>query len=343
MFRKLFAFAVFPLLAASSFVSAAIEYEIQDIDTLQTHSSEAIALNNQGQILGWYNFDGSKKGKQFFVRDRDGSFHEIPSKWRGGKTIDWQYLTDDGKTYGFNTDDLYPVLFLWDQQGDIVNLGTLPGKEISAINNAGQVLIKSFKENQDGKLYCRPIIWENGKITTLKGLEGDLGIESEESYGFDMNNKGEVVGQSVVYLSYKNNIYEQVHAVKWVDGEAIDLHNTVTKRANTSATAINDLGEVLIEGFLIHEDGKLVNIGWGTNVKTTNTKYLYTDFRVGDKFASVITTVGNISAKLCYDCDSIWMACKKIISANDNGEIIAEGETIYGERHAMFLCPAGSD
>lgn len=61
----------------------AIEYDIQDIGTLQTHSSQAIAINSQGQILGWYNIDGTPAGKRFFVRDPNGSYHGLPSKENG--------------------------------------------------------------------------------------------------------------------------------------------------------------------------------------------------------------------------------------------------------------------
>lgn len=70
--------------------------------------------------------------------------------------------------------------------------------------------------------------------------------------------------------------------VRFLSGKVIDLHNTVTKRLETSATAINDLGEILIEGFILHEDGKLVNLGIGHDVKTTDTKYFYTSSNAWD-------------------------------------------------------------
>ena len=37
----------------------------------------------QLQILGWYNIDGSANGKHIFVRDRDGTFHELPLRENG--------------------------------------------------------------------------------------------------------------------------------------------------------------------------------------------------------------------------------------------------------------------
>lgn len=101
MFKKICSF-IFSFIAISSFLAAEIDYDIQDIGTLQTHSSHAIAINNKGQILGWYNIDGSAQEKHFFVRDKDGEFHEIPSKTLdAGLAIDWQYLTDAEKAYGY--------------------------------------------------------------------------------------------------------------------------------------------------------------------------------------------------------------------------------------------------
>jgi len=41
------------------------------------------------------------------------------------------------------------------------------------------------------------------------------------------------------------------------------------------------------------------------------------------------------------DYNTPWLSAVKFISMNDNGEIIAEGKTIYGEKHAMLLTPMG--
>lgn len=357
MFKKICSLFVLFLVPISSFLAAEIEYEIRDIGTLQTHSSQAIAINNQGQILGLYNIDGSKEGKHFFVRDKDGNFHEIqedislvyeniPSQFYSIR-IDWRYLTDDGRAFGtFTLPNANPVLFVWDQFKGIIKLGNLPGKEIMSINNAGQVLIKSVTENLDGKSVSRPFIWQNDNITKLNGLEGDLGIESEESYGIAMNNKGEVVGQSLKHVVYKNNIYKQNHATKWVNGEAIDLHYNVSKSSSTSATAINDLGEVFLTGSrLMKEDGTMVIIPYGiSNIKTTNNNYIYDMDKNGfsgvyDKNGNTVIDNSTIANKILYDNNSIWMNVIGIVSANDNGEIIAQAKTIYGEDHAMLLVP----
>lgn len=348
MFKKICSLIVLSFVAISSFLSAGIEYDIQDIGTLQTHSSQTIALNNKGQILGWYNVDGSQNGKHFFVRNRSGEFHEIPSKTLdAGLVIDWQYLTDEGKAYGiFAVNQATTALCVWDQINGFIKLGVIPGKDIVAINNSSQVLIKSVVENENGKSIRRPVIWENGKITKLKGLEGDLGIESEESYGFDMNNQGSVVGQSVVYLSYKNNIYKQIHATKWINGQAIDLHTIIPKNTESCAIAINDIGDVLISAghnaiYFVRNDNQIfMSDGFYKNL---NNQFRYSDRFVRDRDDKVLKNTMRLNELITNDINSIWMKITKLVSVNDNGEIIAQGETIYGEQHAMFLAPLKSN
>lgn len=275
MLNKLCVFTFLSALSLSSFIGA-IEYEIHDIGTLQTPYSQATAINNKGQILGWY-YLKTPSERHFFVRDPKGSFHEIPGA-KDGLPIEWKYLTDDGIAYGIfakNGDSECPILFKWDQQNGIVNLGELPGG-ISAINNSGQILIRCIKENLNGKTNYYTAIWKDGNLTKLKRLEGDLGIEADSSVGVDMNNSGDVVGYSQVYLSYKNELYKQTHATKWINGQAIDLHNEVPKSAHSSAIAINDLGEIFLsQRRLIRDDGTVIIHPIGSsNAKMTNTRFL---------------------------------------------------------------------
>lgn len=341
MLKKLFAALFISLMTASSFLSAEIEYDIHDIGTLQTRESQAIALNNKGQILGWYNIDGTKEGKHFFVRDKDGTFHEIPNKENGtGWEINWRFLTSEGKVYGtFDGNSNYSVLYVWDEKNMVVKLGNLPSKEISAINNSGQVLIHSIVENENGKSIRRPVIWDNGKTIKLNRLEGNTGIPSDESYGIDMNNKGEVVGRSLVYLSYKNALYKQFHATKWVNGEAIDLHNTIPKSIESEASAVNDKGDVIINGYLIHKDGCRETRGSGGANKKSNMNYFYSELHVVDTGCNAISNHMEFVNRCINDFNLIWFHFNNFIAVNDNGEIIAEAMTIYGERHAILLVP----
>lgn len=191
---------------------------------------------------------------------------------------------------------------------------------------------------------------------------GDLGVMAEESYGLDMNNKAEVVGHSLAYLVYKNDIYKQVHAVKWVNGQAIDLHNEVPKSVKTSAIAINDLSDVLIHvgetkeylpKYLICNDKKVTDFSYNLN-KINNIGYVYNlDYNYGqpvaqghsvvyDRNSHMICISKSIQDQIQNESNSIWMKIIKFLQVNTKGEIIAQGETIYGEQHAMLLTPVAS-
>lgn len=338
MLRKIFTASVFSLTAIAG-ILAAEEYDIQDIGTLQTHSSEPIAINNQGQILGWYNLDGTTEGKHFFVRERDGSFHEVTRReYENGCEIKWRYLTSDGKAYGTIDGNNFATLYVWDQKNGILKLGNLPGKDISAINDAGQVLIHSVQEIREGRSVIYPVIWKDGSITRLKGLEGDVGIESDESYGLDMNNQGDVVGKSVAYQIYKNQLYKQTRAVKWIDGEPIDLHEMLPKSSSSVASTINDLGDIVINGYLIRVDGERVDHYMYSASKATSTNYFFNRdyYSYVDRFGKH----NQYGSRQFSDKNCIWRGLSEGTAAmNDSGEAVAVGITVYGERHILLFTP----
>jgi hypothetical protein len=348
MFKEVFTTLFFTITITANFLMAEDQYNIQDIDTLQTHASEAIALNNQGQILGWYNIDGSNEGKHFFVRNRDGVFFEVPRNENGnGSEINWKYLTSDEKVYGTSNEKANSVeLYMWERNNGTVKLGDLPGKEISGINDVGQVLIKSVMENENGKKIFRPVIWHNGEITKLNGIDGNAGIQSDESYGLSINNKGDVVGGSVAYLVYKNKIYKQTHAVKWSKGKTIDLHNSIPKTEQSFALAINDSDEILVSDYInryLLKNNVLQRKISHAQQLINNSGQLYSQQFVFEKNDSILLYLPSLNEKINMDYDSIWMKILKITSVNDNKEIIAQGKTVWGEDHAVFLTPMSSN
>lgn len=262
--------------------------------------------------------------------------------------INWRYLTDDGKAYGtFDVNTAMMALCSWDQKGGLTKYGALPGKEISAINNAGQVLITSIDENENEKIIRRPVIWHNGIITKLNGLEGNLGIPSDHASGCSMNNRGDVVGNSAIYLSYKNNIYKQFHATKWLYEKMLDpvLINS-EKSLASCASLINDQGEVYVksteQSYFIDKKNNIMRVA--NDFTKINLNYLYNENYVLDIINKQwFTSVHNLNINVMRDLGSIWLKIVRFICINDNGEIVAEGETIYGEKHAMLLTPVKSN
>lgn len=342
MLRRLFSVVA---ISAISFASTlfSVNYEVRDIDTLQTHSSQAIAINNEGQILGWYNLDGTSNEKRYFVRNSDGNIQEIGTV--NGLDIDWKFLTNNGKAYGkFNGTGPFGALFMWDRYDGIVNLGNLPGPDISAINDSGQVLIQFVTEQNQAGINSRyPVIWHNGKTTKLHGLVGNLGMESTESYAFDMNNKGDVVGTCVVELVYKNKVYTQCRPTKWINGQPIDLYNIVPKGSANSAKYINDNGDIIISPYLVKNSGEKIEMTNYASIilssKSSNNYLLGGSYIILDGEGKLHTSTWHVNESLKYDYSSIWQNVIACLAVNDHGEIIALGKTIYGEDHAVLLVP----
>lgn len=346
MLRKICSLAVLSLVAFSSFLAAEIEYEIHDIGTLQSSSSIAVDLNNSGQILGWYNIDGTNNGKYFFLRDDRGCFHTIPSIY-ASSYVNWKFLTDDGKVYGTNDDNTNSsVLFMWDKYNGVVKLGNLPGPDVMGVNNKGEVLIKSVVEIRDGKSVSVPAIWQNGVLKKLSRLKGNLGIESEQSYGLSINNNGDVVGESLAIIVYKNNEYKTLtHATLWKNGKVEDLHYLLPKTEQSRAISINDRGDILINAGVSTHDQKYILKASGGSIQVgvwpqkINNNCLYNGDSIF-KDSSTIESIWGLTRRVQYDAESLWATVTKIVKVNDKGEIIAQGKTIYGEDHAMILTPA---
>ena len=335
-------------LLMSASVLGAVEYDIQDIGTLQTHTSQAVDMNNEGQILGWYQVDSNQTGKRFFVRDRDGSFEEIPTP------CEWKYITNSGKVYGFTNGG---PAYSWDKSVGVKNLGNPPKGLIVKVNDLGQMLIQSLASTENGNI-TQPVIWQNGTLTKLRRLAGNTGIESEEAYGLDMNNRGEVVGKSLVHVVYKNKVYKCSHATMWVNGEAIDLHNEMPKSKESYIFAINDSREMLA----LNSSGRyfISNIDntakapssftvspkshYQNGSKINNNGLVYLDNYVFENINGInpriLIGLSEIANQMLIDKNSIWWSVTKFVKVNDNGEILAQGQTVYGEDHALLLTPA---
>jgi len=84
--------------------------------------------------------------------------------------------------------------FLWNEDNGMQDLGTLSGDVSSlssGMNNKGQVVGQSC----DAMGKCRAFLWESGVMTDLNTLI-DPGSPLVLTYGADINDRGEIVGQA---------------------------------------------------------------------------------------------------------------------------------------------------
>ncbi|HKE84466.1 MAG TPA: hypothetical protein VKB50_11950 [Vicinamibacterales bacterium] len=182
-------------------------------------SSNAVDINNRGQVVG----SGGLWQDATLI---DGPGIEL------GAGMAPAGINESGQIVG-----LIPTAIagefhaaLW-QNGAIVDLGVLPGDSASgaaAINNGGQIVGAS--EGTASQVHA--FIWDKGKMTELPGLNGQEGPSTQ---ALDINNRGQVVGNS------------GPQPVMWEKGIPIPL-DTLPPLTIGKATAINDNGDIV--GFL---------------------------------------------------------------------------------------------
>lgn len=122
--------------------------------------------------------------------------------------------------------------FVW-SDGIMYDLGTLGGSptDASAINDLGQIVGGSFTE--DSSEYYHAFLWDGWGMS-------DINLERDSFFPYDINNRGQIVGQFGVWLDGKRR--HEYHAFLW-DGKMHDL-GTLGGR-ESCAVAINDFGQVV--------------------------------------------------------------------------------------------------
>lgn len=127
--------------------------------------------------------------------------------------------------------------YLWD--GEVVDLGGLgvvPGvygrddyhRNSKPLNDLGHVVVQGT--TADGEQHA--FLWRDGEATDLGTLGGDYSV------GYAVNNHDEVVGQS-------RTADGELHAFLWRRGQMTDLGALTGEEGHTTATQINDAGDII--------------------------------------------------------------------------------------------------
>ena len=223
------------------------------LPTLGGYNGYAAGVNNRGQVVGWAEntvHDSTCIPPQVLQFEaviwgpKLGQLTPLPP-YPGDVDTAATAINDQGQVVGISgICDVAVGRFsakhavLW-QNGTPIDLGNFDGgvawNTPVAINNRGQVVgFVNLPDDQDGGINPIGFIWsKEHPIQKLNPLPDDT-----NSVGFDINDKGQVVGQSIGAAS---------SAVLWQDGQIIDLNMAIQANSSLSlqlAQGINDSGEI---------------------------------------------------------------------------------------------------
>jgi probable HAF family extracellular repeat protein len=126
--------------------------------------------------------------------------------------------------------------FLW-ESGKMTDLGSLGGIKswAVAINEEDQIVGESLTRRLNPDRHA--FLWQTGKMTDLSTLGG------RDSDAVSINNSGQIVGYS--QTGEPEGVW---HALLWENGTMHDLGAPGGKGTWSTARAINNRGQVIIEG-----------------------------------------------------------------------------------------------
>jgi probable HAF family extracellular repeat protein len=217
-----------------------------DLGTLGGNSSQAVAVNNRGQVVGQSTaVDGSVRA--FLWTEADGM---MDLGTLGGTTSIASAVNDRGQVVGSSgRADRSVHAFSWTKAEGMVDLGTLAGTNESlarAVNNRGRVVGESYLTDPEVarafSLTGQPPAKGNDRRRRRLVNLGTIG--GTFSSAAAVNEHGQIVGSSALTDTNDPDFAGVFHAFSWTEaGGIVDLGTLGDM--NSFAIAINDKGQVV--------------------------------------------------------------------------------------------------
>jgi probable HAF family extracellular repeat protein len=317
-------------------------YRVIELRGLGGGSVEALALNNQGNVVG---FSQTRRGLDRAFLYSHGRMKTLCSLLNGGAYATG--INDKGQIVGWSTNKKGTVslAFLYNN-GRVKAIGKLPPERVThaapsfSINDRVQVIGFSSQARNAQVLAA-------GRLKDLGSLKG-FG-----SVALGINDPGAIVGYSYI-TPYRDFLHPgTVHPFLYQHGHMTDLGTLGGTSA--AATAVDNAGDVVgwsgvsgdgaVDAFLdrngtmidlgnlggpsasataVNDRGQVV--GWSyTNGGTRVDQFLYSNGRMIDLTSLVVARTG--------------ITLYSVAGINNRGQIAASGTNRFGQNVALLLTP----
>ena len=192
----------------------ALTYRMVDLGLQESDQSEAVAVNDKGQIAGFYWILGKK---YYFIWDASKGITILDFP----VTVNIVVLNNAEQiagNYGNNRS------FFWDPVSGFLDIGTLGGEYTTVydMNDLGQIVGCSETNNAslvNGMKEKHGYMWQLGQMVDLGTLSGELGLCGDESSAIGINNQCVIIGSSNSALIHKGKVLSsKQRAVTWENG-----------------------------------------------------------------------------------------------------------------------------
>jgi probable HAF family extracellular repeat protein len=331
-------------------------YYVQDLGTLGGNSSQAYALNNSGQVVGFSNISNNVYAHAVLFSGTGSNNIDLDSQGPVSYTGEARGINDSGQIIGWAyTSSGRNEATLFTASGK-VNLGDLcnspTASEAQAINGAGTVIGYA-----DDCFYtaqgCR-FSGQGSNNVSLGGIGGGI-----NGVAYDINASGQIVGygtrsdneaQHATLFSGLNNVdlgtlggfnshaYGINNAGQIVGDSALPgnsiFHAVLFSGTGSNNIDLGSLGGISCHANAINNSGEIVGNSYpATNNNSVYHAFIYKNGVMSDINGLLLAGSGFSNIRLIENGSRVPGR-----AINDSGQIAAVGE-IGGRTHAVLLTP----